>query len=78
VPSYNVQLVTDTAHGLVVNVEATTDAVDCRQLKPALDRCEETLGCLPKHLIADGHYTNRCGCAGCREVWGRLLRLVAR
>jgi hypothetical protein len=28
VPSYNVQLVTDTTHGLVVNVEATTDAID--------------------------------------------------
>jgi hypothetical protein len=39
VPSYNVQLVTDTAHGLIVNVEATTDAVDHHQLEPALDRC---------------------------------------
>ena len=58
VPSYNVQLVTDTTHGFVVNVEATTDAIDYRQLKPALDRCEETLGRLPKQLIADGDYTN--------------------
>ena len=40
VPSYNLQLVTDAAHGLIVNVEATTDAVDHRQLAPALDRCE--------------------------------------
>ena len=39
VPSYNVQLITDTAHGLVVNVEATTDAIDYRQLEPALERC---------------------------------------
>src|ERR1035437_2038893 len=37
VPSYNVQLMTDTAHGLVVNVEATTDAIDYRQLAPALE-----------------------------------------
>src|SRR5271163_4429259 len=58
VPSYNVQLVTDTTHGFVVNVEATTDAIDYRQLQPALDRCEATLGCLPKQLIADGDYTN--------------------
>ena len=35
VPSYNVELVTDAAHGLIVNVEATTDAVDHRQLAPA-------------------------------------------
>jgi len=41
VPSYNVQLVTDTAHGLVVNVEATADAIDYRQLKPALERCQQ-------------------------------------
>jgi transposase len=58
VPSYNVQLVTDTAHGLVINVEATTDAIDYRQLGPALDRCEATLGRLPKQIVADGDYTN--------------------
>ena len=58
VPSYNVQLVTDTTHGLVVNVEATTDAIDYRQLEPALKRCQETLGRLPKQMVADGDYTN--------------------
>jgi transposase len=58
VPSYNVQLVTDTAHGLIVNVDATTDAIDYRQLEPALDRCLETLGCRPQQIVADGDYTN--------------------
>jgi transposase len=58
VPSYNVQLVTDTAHGLVVNVEATTDAIDYRQLEPALNRCQQTVDCLPKQIVADGDYTN--------------------
>jgi transposase len=58
VPSYNVQLVTDTTHGLVVNVEATTDAIDYRQLEPALQRCQETLGRLPRQIVADGDYTN--------------------
>src|ERR1039457_7030833 len=43
VPSYNVQLLTDTTHGLIVNVEATTDAIDYRQLEPALERCEKML-----------------------------------
>jgi hypothetical protein len=57
-PSYNVQLLTDTTHGFVVNVEATTDAVDYRQLEPALKRCQATLGCLPQQLVADGDYTN--------------------
>ena len=58
VPSYNVQLLTDTAHGLIVNVQATTDAVDHHQLAPALERCEQTLGCLPQQVVADGDYTN--------------------
>src|SRR5580658_5494089 len=58
VPSYNVQLVTDTTHGLVINVEATTDATDYRQLEPALGRCKTTLGRLPKQIVADGDYTN--------------------
>jgi hypothetical protein len=58
VPSYNVQLVTDTAHGLIVNVEATTDAIDYRQLEPALNRCRQTVECLPKQIVADGDYTN--------------------
>jgi hypothetical protein len=58
VPSYNVQLVTDTTHGLVINVEATTDATDYRQLEPALDRCQTTLGRLPKQIVADGDFTN--------------------
>lgn len=58
VPSYNVQTLTDTKHGLVVNVEATTDAIDYRQLKPALERCQTKLGKAPKQLVADGDYTN--------------------
>jgi transposase len=58
VPSYNVQLMTDTAHGLVVNVEATTDAIDYRQLEPALERCQQRLECRPQQVVADGDYTN--------------------
>jgi transposase len=58
VPSYNVQLLTDAAHGLIVNVEATTDAVDHRQLVPALERCAQTLGRHPQQVVADGDYTN--------------------
>jgi transposase len=58
VPSYNVQLVTDTTHGLIVNVAATTDAIDYRQLEPALERCQQALECLPGQIVADGDYTN--------------------
>ncbi len=58
VPSFNVQTLTDTKHGLVVNVEATTDAIDYRQLESALERCGERLECLPQEVVADGDYTN--------------------
>jgi transposase len=58
VPSYNLQLLTDTTHGLIVNVEATTEAIDHRQLAPALDRCAQTLGRHPRQVVADGDYTN--------------------
>ena len=58
VPSYNVQLMTDATHGLIVNVEATTEAIDHRQLAPALDRCAQTLGRHPRQVVADGDYTN--------------------
>ena len=57
VPSYNVQLVTDTTHGLMVNVEATTDAIDYRQLEPALNRCQESCEAT-EQIVADGDYTN--------------------
>jgi hypothetical protein len=58
VPSYNVQLLTDTRHGIVVNVEASIDAIDYRQLGPAIERCETILGRKPKQIVADGDYTN--------------------
>ncbi len=63
VPSYNLQLLTDAAQGLIVNVEATTDAVDHHQLAPALDRCEQTLGRRPEQVVADGDYTNHASVA---------------
>jgi len=53
-----VQLVADAQHGLVVNVEATTDAIDYRQLKPALERCVTSTGRRPRQIVADGDYTN--------------------
>jgi transposase len=58
VPSYNLQLLTDTTHGLIVNVEATPEAVDHHQLAPALDRCVQALGRHPGQIVADGDYTN--------------------
>ena len=67
VPSYNVQVITDTKHGLVVNVEATTDAIDYRQLDAALERCETKVGTLPQQIVADGDYTNHASVQSAAE-----------
>ncbi len=50
-------LLTDATHGLVVNVESTSNAIDYRQLEPAIGRCEKTLERKPKQMVADGDYT---------------------
>jgi transposase len=70
VPAYNVQLTTDTEHGFVVAVAVTTDAIDYRQLEPALDRVRDTHGRYPAEVIADGDYTNHASvqAAAAREV----------
>jgi hypothetical protein len=43
---------------MLVNVDASTDAVDHHQLAPALERCEQALGRQPQQVVADGDYTN--------------------
>ena len=55
-PSYNVQISTDAAHGLIVGIEATQAGSDYRQLQPALDRLEQTMQRLPNQVVVDGGY----------------------
>lgn len=38
--------------------DQTTEAIDYRQIKPALERCATTLGRKPKQIVADGDYLN--------------------
>lgn len=56
-PSYNVQLVTDAAHGLIADVEVVNDPQDAQQLAPAMDRVKAVMQRYPQQLIADGGYT---------------------
>jgi transposase len=58
-PSYNVQLSTDAANGIIVGVGVTQAGNDFQQLTPALDRVEENLGKQPKQAMADGGYVSR-------------------
>src|SRR5712664_3765219 len=57
--SYNAQISTDAAHGLIVGVAVTQAANDYGQLLPAVDRIEERLEKEPQQLVADGGYTTR-------------------
>jgi transposase len=57
--SYNAQISTDAAHGLIVGVAVTQEANDSAQLLPAVDRVEQQLKKKPQQWVADGGYTTR-------------------
>ena len=58
-PSYNVQIFTDQANGLIVGIHPTQETNDCKQLIPAVDIIGKNTGRSPDQLVADGGYTNR-------------------
>ena len=57
--SYNAQISTDAAHGLIVGVAVTQEANDYGQLLPAVERIEERLEKEPQQMVADGGYATR-------------------
>jgi transposase len=58
-PSYNVQVSTDAAAGIIVGIEATQDQTDYEQLVPGVNRIEENLGRKPKKIVVDEGYISR-------------------
>lgn len=57
--SYNAQISTDAAHGLIVGAAVSQEANDYGQLLPAVERIEERLEKEPQQLVADAGYTTR-------------------
>jgi transposase len=57
--SYNAQLSTDAAHGLIVGVSVTQAANDWDQLLPALEQIDQRLKQKPRQTVADAGYTTR-------------------
>jgi transposase len=55
-PSYNAQISTDAAHGLIVGAALTQAGADHRQLEPAVEKMNEEMGRLPDQVVADGGY----------------------
>jgi transposase len=57
-PSYNLQLSTDSAQGIVIGVEVNQSGADSPHLIKAIRRVQETFGKLPREIVADAAYTS--------------------
>jgi transposase len=55
-PSYNVQISTDAANSLIVDIEVTQAGSDYQQLQPAIQRLEQSLHRSPNQVVVDGGY----------------------
>lgn len=55
-PSYNVQISTDAANSVIVDIDATQAGSDYKQLKPAMERVEQNLHSAPEQAVVDGGY----------------------
>ena len=58
-PSYNVQLSTDAAHGIIVGVALSQSASDYGELVGGVERVAENLGKRPAQVVVDGGFTSR-------------------
>jgi len=58
-PSYNAQLSTDAAHGIIVGVGVSQAASDYGELVGAVDRVEQNMGRKPDQVVTDGGFTSR-------------------
>lgn len=56
-PSYNVQISTDQAQGIIVGVGLSQSPADCNELTAAIAQVKENTGKLPAQVVADGGYT---------------------
>jgi hypothetical protein len=66
-PSYNAQLSTDAAHGIIVGVGVSQSASDYGELLPAVERVEQNTGSKPKQMVTDGGFTSRENVVGMDE-----------
>jgi transposase len=66
-PSYNMQISTDCANGVIVGCGVTQEGSDYNQLLPAEERIEEQLGRKPEQMIADGGFSSRGNVIGMSE-----------
>jgi transposase len=58
-PALNVQMVTDTRSGLILNMDVINEGSDAGRMKPMMDQIEADLGQRPKMNLTDGGYSTR-------------------
>jgi transposase len=66
-PSYNAQVTTDAAHGMIVGVGVSQSSSDYGELLGAMDRVGEDFGRKPDQGVADGGFTSRENILGMDE-----------
>lgn len=67
IPAYNVQTAVETASGLIVAHEVTTEATDNRQLLPMATRARDVLATETLNVVADAGYSNGEQARACEE-----------
>jgi transposase len=55
-PSYNAQISTDSAQGIIVGASVTQSSSDYGQLVPAIDKIKENMEEFPKQMVVDGGF----------------------
>ena len=58
-PSYNVQIVTEASHQVIVGIGVTDSANDVQELVDGVKMVEQNLGHKPATMVADGGYASR-------------------
>lgn len=56
-PAYNVQMATDTASGIILNMDVTNEGQDAGQMAPMMAEIREHLGKAPDSLLTDGGFS---------------------
>ena len=55
-PSYNVQISTDAAAGIIIGLDVTQSGADAPHLQAAVERLEKAFGKAPEQILADAGY----------------------
>jgi transposase len=56
-PAFNVEMATDSASGIILDMDVTNEGSDAGQMKPMMDDIKEMLGQAPANLLTDGGFS---------------------